>query len=209
MFGASGLKFRAGLVECENMNIVWNNPNSLMSKSYVCGYCGNSLASNTGYFGKHPAGLAVIASIYLCHHCNGPTYFKQDGSQIPGPLTGYEVTNISDGSVRALYGEARCSFASNAFTGVILLCRKILMHIAVAKGASENLKFIEYVEYLSENHYIPPGSKDWVDHIRDKGNEANHEIVLGKREDAEELLNFVGVLLKMIFEFPAAMQRKK
>ena len=41
-----------------------------------------------------------------------------------------------------------------------------------------------------------------VDHIRKKGNEANHEIVLMEKEDAEDLLVFSEMLLKFIYEFP-------
>ena len=63
----------------------------------------------------------------------------------------------------------------------------MLMNIAVAQGAKEGLKFIEYVNYLSDNGYTPPNGKQWVDHIRKKGNEANHEITLMGVNDAQEL----------------------
>jgi Domain of unknown function (DUF4145) len=46
------------------------------------------------------------------------------------------------------------------------------------------------VEYLANNGYVPPNGKGWVDHIRKKGNEATHEIILMKREDALELMAF-------------------
>jgi hypothetical protein len=64
----------------------------------------------------------------------------------------------------------------NSFTSAVLTCRKLLMHIAVEKGAPTNQSFLQYVEYLEQNHYVPPGGKGWVDYIRTKGNEANHEI---------------------------------
>jgi len=44
--------------------------------------------------------------------------------------------------------------------------------------------------------------KEWVDIIRNKGNEATHEIVIMNQSDAEELINFAGMLLKFIYEFP-------
>ena len=62
------------------------------------------------------------------------------------------------------------------------------MHIAVQKGADSGKSFISYVEFLAENNYLPPNGKDWVDHIRKRGNEANHEIMIMKKEDAMELL---------------------
>jgi hypothetical protein len=64
------------------------------------------------------------------------------------------------------------------------------------------------VNYLSDNGFVPPDGKDWVDHIRTKGNEATHEIKIMSKEDAEELLSFAEMLLKFIFEFPAKMKRK-
>jgi hypothetical protein len=38
----------------------------------------------------------------------------------------------------------------------VLLCRKMLMNVAVHEGAAEGLKFIEYVTYLSDHGYVPP-----------------------------------------------------
>ena len=56
------------------------------------------------------------------------------------------------------------------------------MHIAVAQGAKASISFVEYVDYLVNNHFAPPNSKDWVDKIRSHGNEANHEIVIKKKK---------------------------
>ena len=77
------------------------------------------------------------------------------------------------------------------------------MNIAVSQGAAPGESFMEYVEYLANNGYVPPKGKGWVDHIRKKGNEANHEIVLMTMGDADELISFTEMLLKFIFEFPS------
>jgi hypothetical protein len=79
------------------------------------------------------------------------------------------------------------------------------MHIGVDRGADENLRFIEYVEYLAQDGYVPPNGRGWVDHICQRGNEANHEIVVMSQDDALELLSFVEMLLKFIYEFPARL----
>jgi Domain of unknown function (DUF4145) len=83
------------------------------------------------------------------------------------------------------------------------------MHIAVNKWAKEGLKFIEYVEYLATNHLIPAWSEEWVDHIREKWNEANHEILIMGKQDAEDLISFSEMLLKLVYEFPANIHRKR
>ena len=82
------------------------------------------------------------------------------------------------------------------------------MHLAVAKGAKPGETFKSYVEYLAKNNYVPPDCKLWVDQIRDTGNEANHEIVLMKREDAEHLILFCEMLLKIFYEFPAVARAR-
>jgi hypothetical protein len=82
------------------------------------------------------------------------------------------------------------------------------MSVAVAQGADANKPFVSYVEYLADRGYVPPNGKGWVDHIRKKGNEANHEIRLMTQPDAEELISFAEMLLKFIYEFPSRVPTK-
>ncbi len=180
----------------------WNHARALTSKNYTCGYCGNPLATNIGYFSSSKG------YIYICHFCDQPTYFSNDGRQVPGSAFGYSVEHIPSPEVAALYGEARNCVTVNAFTASILCSRKLLMNIAVSKGAAESLRFVEYVNYLADNNYLPPDGKEWADHIRKVGNIATHEIKIMGRSDAEELIVFVGMLLKFIYEFPAKIRNK-
>ena len=83
------------------------------------------------------------------------------------------------------------------------------MNIAVSKGAGEGKKFTEYVDYLNGKGYIPPNGKAWVDYVRKKGNEATHEIKIMASEDAEELITFIEMLLRFIYEFPSIIKNKK
>lgn len=82
------------------------------------------------------------------------------------------------------------------------------MHIAVAKGAKAGESFISYVEFLSSENYIPRDAKSWVDEIRETGNEANHEIVIMTKKQAEDLLSFVAMILKLVYEFPSKVPVK-
>src|SRR5690606_33514468 len=98
--------------------------------------------------------------------------------------------------------EARNCVAVGAHTASVLTCRKLLAHIAGAQGAAVGLSFLKYVEFLADNGFVPPNGKGWVDHMRRKGNEANHEIVEMEQKDAEDLITFLEMLLKFIYEFP-------
>jgi hypothetical protein len=189
--------------------LVWSNePNRLQSKSYICGYCGTPIASDRGWVGHKQFEQTRPAFILVCHKCSRPTFIDYDGHQTPGIAFGQTVNDISDSSVAVMYEEARKATSAGSFTAAVLCCRKLLMHIAVAKGATAGASFVTYVDYLANNNFVPPDAKGWVDHIRTRGNEANHEIITMKKEDAEELVSFVEMLLKIIYEFPAAAKRK-
>lgn len=179
----------------------WFQPAAFESKKYTCGYCGNQVASASGYYNNNPNGT-LNARIYLCPHCTQPTYFG--GGQVPGVTPGNEVQHLP-ADVKALYDEARRCAGIGAFTSSVLACRKLLMNIAVSHGAKEGLTFLAYVEHLSNAGFVPPNGKGWVDYIRKKGNEATHEIALMSDDDATRLIAFVEMLLKFIYEFPAAI----
>lgn len=190
------------------MSLYWHGTSILSSESFICGHCGNPIASNVGYFrSQRPDGSGgQIEHIYICHHCFRPTYLGS-GQQIPGVRPGADVSGIDDAGVEKLYDEVRDSFSKGAFTTTVLGCRKLLMHVAVSKGAKSNQNFVDYVEYLSSKGYVPPDAKSWVDHIRTKGNEANHEIVIMSEEEAKDLIAFVEMLLKLVYEFPATSKK--
>jgi len=184
----------------------WLDPKVITSRSYQCGYCGNPLASERGWIGR--VGSNAAAFVYVCHHCSCPSFFDEYNRQYPGVVFGNPVADIPDQSLLDLYEEARRATAVNSYTAAVLCCRKLLMHIAVAKGAKLGESFVSYVEYLADNHYVPPDARDWVDHIRTRGNEANHEIAIMSKDDAEVLISFLEMLLKVIFEFPAAIKKR-
>lgn len=182
----------------------WTNAQAVPSKSYTCGYCNNLVGSAQGYTRIMVTG-SVTGITYICPHCKELTIYTLQ-KQIPGVRPGSSVQGVP-GSVEKIYNEARDCIAASAYTAAAMLCRKILMHFATDCGAGGNLNFQQYVDYLVNNNYVPPGSKDWVDHIRQKGNEVNHELVFSSQEDATELLLFVEMLLKFKYEFPAKVGR--
>jgi hypothetical protein len=123
------------------------------------------------------------------------------GTQFPGVAAGSAVAELPS-EIESIYNEARVCCSVGAYTAAVLSLRKLLMNIAVNLKAPQGGSFISYIEYLASAGYVPPNGKGWVDHIRKKGNEANHEITLMTKADAEELIVFSEMLLKFIYEFP-------
>ena len=134
-----------------------------------------------------------------------PTFFDSTSRQWPGTAYGNAVDHVPE-TVHSLYDEARRCYSVSAYTSVTLACRKLLMVLAAQQGAAEGLKFVEYVDYLATEGYVPPNGKLWVDRIRQIGNEATHELAVKTADEAETLLSFIEMLLKFIYEFPAKAQ---
>ncbi len=76
------------------------------------------------------------------------------------------------------------------------------MNVAVQQGAPNNLTFQAYVGHLDQKGFVPPNGKKWVDEIRQKGNEANHEVHLMTENDAQRIIRFSEMLLRFIYEMP-------
>ena len=174
----------------------WGSVSQGLSVRFVCGFCNTVVAPTAGW--NHSNGFNWIR---ICTHCRHPTY-SNGGKQVPGVAFGNPVQNLPE-DVSALYEEARACCAGSSYTAAVLVLRKLLMNIAVQKEASKDLSCINYVEHLSNKGYVPPNGKNWVDHIRKKGNEATHEINLMTKPDAEDLIKFSEMLLKFIYEFPS------
>lgn len=187
----------------------WSGQQGLPNQSFICGFCSTKVSSARGYkLGLHDDGSGQQAGgIYLCPNCGGPVFFAPDGKRYPSPPLGNAVQHVPT-ELNALYEEARRCSSQTCYTAAVLCCRKMLMNIAVQQGAAEGIKFIEYVNYLSENGFIPPNGKHWVDHIRKKGNEATHEIALMTEQDARELIAFIEMLLRFIYEFPSMVPQQ-
>lgn len=188
-----------------NGKMNWDHVTEVPSKDYVCSYCNNKVASNQGWLSTIViANFAEQAAvIYLCPHCTNPTYFTKEGFQVPRAAFGVAVSGINDKKIETLYNEARRAYSVSSFTAVVLCCRKLLMHLAVSEGAKEGQSFLEYVDYLDKNNSIPKGARAWVDKIREKGNEANHDIVIMDEPTAKLIISFSEMLLKILYEFPS------
>lgn len=198
----------------EKRKLLWTNLETFSSREFVCGYCNMQVAQDRGYSSNYRrlvnGSLITKFSgniIIICPYCSSPTYFN-DEDQNPGPKYGNAVQDVPV-EINTLYDEARDCTRIFAYTSAVMICRKILMNVAVSKGAKNSLSFFDYVDYLDNGNYIPPDGKDWVNHIREKGNEANHEIKLQSKESAEDLIFFIEMILKFCFEVPNRLKNRR
>jgi len=177
----------------------WHQYLNLEPKEYICGYCGHRVASTFGYIYNSNF---IDAHIYICTNCGIPTFFYKT-EQYPGSIVGKNIESLPR-DVEQIYQEIRDSIKNNSYTSALLLGRKLIMHLAVnIAKAKEGEAFVTYVEYLKNSGYIPPNGDKILNYIKDLGNEKNHEIKIGKKEEAQKILQFIEGLLIFIYEFPS------
>ncbi|WP_144462602.1 DUF4145 domain-containing protein [Bacillus pumilus] len=181
----------------------WVANGKIMSTGFQCGYCQKSVAAIDGIYCQSRDSYKKFATIAFCPHCNFPTVLSDflDQRQIPMPKKGAKIEGVKE-NIEKLYEEVRSCYSIGSFNAAVLLARKLLMIIAVDKGADEGKKFQFYVDYLS-SQFIAPNNRSWVDKIRLTGNIATHEIPDINKEDAEKILLFVEMLLRLVYEFPS------
>jgi Domain of unknown function (DUF4145) len=180
----------------------WHNVQPVGNVAYECGYCSHRVGPSLQFYARAlRANQSKNTPIFICPTCSHPTFFDFDGKQVPAVRMGAHVPGITDPEVQRAYDEARDCTAAGAYTASVLICRKILMNLAVQHGAKPGLNFTEYVTYLEQARYVPPNGLAWVDKIRQKGNEATHELPQITQPDAAQIMRFVEMLLRFSYEF--------
>src|SRR5207249_4424001 len=116
----------------------WRAPQDLPNAAFTCGFCNTRVSSVKGYkLGEHADGSGhQLGAVYLCPNCGGPVFHAPNGTRFPSPSLGRPVQHVPD-ALNALYEEARRCTGQNCFTAAVLVCRKMLMNIAVQQGAPE------------------------------------------------------------------------
>lgn len=171
--------------------------------SYKCGHCGREVSG------------AIIAYIYpdrgghtkwlQCNAC-GLGSVENYGVILPGVAFGPEIAGLPS-DVEKAYNEARQCMSIAAYNAVELICRKLLMHVAVDKGAKERDTFVAYIAHLEEKGFVAPAMKPWVGLIQKHGTATTHRIAAPDQHRAESTLMFTAELLRVIYEMDSIAAR--
>jgi hypothetical protein len=168
---------------------------------YACPHCSQSVSGMViAWFPGHPS-----CTWLLCPACDKGAV-RVEGTLHPSPLFGPVIDGLP-GQVADAYDEARACMGVGAFTAAELICRKILMHIAVDKGAKAGEAFMAYLDFLEKAGYVTPPMKGWVDLIRQHGNLATHELPAPDEQQAESTVMFTAELLRLVYEMEHMARR--
>lgn len=177
----------------------FENSDNIESKRMTCGWCNCVVSPNIGYKVLNDYGQE-IGEICVCPNCSEIILSDYLGNVYPQANYGKNLDKLPN-DISILYDECRSLFSIGAYTSVVLLARKLLMHVAVDYGDIEGKSFVEYIKYLEDNHFIPPNAKKLLETIRGYGNEANHKIVIKDEIEAKQIIDFLTMILTFMYEF--------
>lgn len=115
--------------------------------------------------------------------------------------------------VAEVWREIRDCLSIGAYSAAVLLCRKLLMHVAVEHGLpatddrGRGPNFMECVEFLFDQEIVTRRMRPWVDRIREVGNEATHKIDTISEQSAIDVATFTQKLLELGYEMDETMAR--
>lgn len=169
-------------------------------ESYTCSHCASKVSGAVVAFyqWQTATGTVIRNKWLLCPNCSlGSVQVR--GIIYPGSPFGPKLQGLPT-DVNDSYEEARRCMEVSAYTAAELICRKILMHVAVEKGAKEGESFAAYLTYLESQGFITPPMKGWVDLIRQHGNHATHKLDAPEKARAESTVMFTAELLRLTYE---------
>ena len=140
-----------------------------------------------------------------CPLCGRPIIYRIYGSKTHPSGKPLKTIDHLPEKIAAVYDEINVAIGAGCSTAAVILARTAINHVAVDKGADENKKFQYYVEYLVNNHFVPPNAHGWVDKIRLMANESVHDLEVWQHNDAVTIGNFLMYLLVFCYELPASI----
>lgn len=166
--------------------------------TYLCGHCGAKAAGLVIAEYKSLNPFFTDTKWLSCPSC-GKGSVLNNAVQSPGAKFGTNLQGLPP-EVASAYEEARRCVQCEAYTASELICRKILMHAAVDKGANEGESFVEYLDFLQREGYTTPPMRPWIDLIRRHGNMATHRLEETSPERAKATVTLTSELLRLVYE---------
>lgn len=146
---------------------------------------------------------AIKYDIYKCPECYMPITVGITGEIIPpSRFLPFDDVGHLPQKIEKMYNECRKSYANECYCSVVTVARTTLMYLAVDKGATVGLSFVQYIDHLEANGFISSHNRAWVDKIRNLGNHYVHRVDEATMEDAKLAMLFISRLLSSVYELP-------
>lgn len=175
-------------------------PNSRLVCRYACGHCGKDVGGAAVCYQVFP-----LAIWLRCPNCFNGSVWSGEGLYPPSLSSSraytMDVAGLPD-NIAHVYHEARKAISVQMHTSCELLCRKILVAVAVDKGAkgktTRNHKTC--IRYLVRKGHVAGLETGMASFVRLAGNQSTHEIRSPSLDRAEQTLKFTAMVLKRMYD---------
>lgn len=169
-----------------------------------CPYCNLHIAGKIRFVIME--GASRIYYVLECPVCEKPIIYQYSGHKTYPSTKPLKAVKHLPERIEKIYDEVNSAIGAGCFTAAVTLARTAINHIAVDNGAEENKSFQHYVQYLVDNHFVPPNARGWVDKIRTMANETVHDLEIWGYHEAVTIGQFLMYLLVFIYELPSSVQ---
>lgn len=177
-----------------------------------CSHCGGDQMTVVAFV---KSGIVSNTRPYVrwlrCINCFPGTVVN--GTQVSPGAKPLDTPDILTGDDLTAWNEVRACLSAGAYTAAVMMCRKLLFHIAVAHGLpAKDAKnrapnFQQALDHLEAVGVITTLMRPWVDNIKKVGNEANHELPTMSSDEAKDIADFTRQLIRLAYELPAMVAK--
>ncbi|GAB2655140.1 hypothetical protein GCM10027088_36850 [Nocardia goodfellowii] len=176
----------------------------------ICGFCEGTqmlVVAKTRAPDLPEPNMPPQVSWLRCVNClHGVVRNDSEVSPAQKPL---DTPSCLQGDELTAWIEVRSCLSVGATTAAVMLCRKLLYHVAVSHNLPAKDKngraptYMEAVKHLESEGVITKHMRPWVDRIKDIGNEANHDLPAIPYSQAMDVAKFTRQLIHLAYELPA------
>lgn len=127
----------------------------------------------------------------------------------PKSLPG-KVDDLIPEPIKSDFEEALICEAAGSYRGAAALARRTLQVICIDKGAPENKKLHQQIDWLFDNNIVTNEIKEWAHEVRYVGNDAAHPNTTEvTKDDARDILELLESMCDVLYIAPARAAARK
>jgi Domain of unknown function (DUF4145) len=171
-----------------------------------CPFCGGTQMVVVGFNNVAPGSESYVAWLRCANCLRGVV---RNGDAVSPATLPLDTPGALEGEALTAWQEVRACLSVGAHTAAVMMCRKLLFHVAVEHGLSpkdskgRGPTFTEALDHLEASGVFTTRMRPWVGRIKDVGNDANHDLAAISAAQARDVATFTRQLITLAYELDA------
>ncbi|MEB3024060.1 DUF4145 domain-containing protein [[Mycobacterium] crassicus] len=171
-----------------------------------CPFCGGTQMLVIGFNDVVPGSESYVEWLRCANCLRGVV---RNGDAVSPATLPLDTPRALEGDTLTAWNEVRACLSVGASTAAVMMCRKLLFHVAVEHGLPDKDSkgrgptFAEALDHIEESDVFTARMRPWVERIKDVGNEANHDLAAISLAQARDVATFTRQLINLAYELDA------